>query len=326
MKLKAFREDWSQVAEAVRKISPGRKPKVALYMAGGCGGCDLSFIGLGERFLDITENIDVVLWPLIADFRYSRVKRMYDKTIDLCLFNGAVMNRGQMDMAQILRKKSKIITAVGSCACMGGIPGMLGLQGKGKEKSRKRVKLAEGILPLPEPCDFISPLSGVIDVDYLIPGCPPTPSMILKLFVSMLENKLPPKGSVFASGRTLCDECERARKGKSVKVFHRPYEKVFDDKVCLLDQGLLCMGPVTRAGCGSQCVSANMPCRGCLGPAEGILDMGGAYISTLASIMCGGEKTTIRKTVESIPSLGGTVYRFSLSSSILKKQRRASRN
>ena len=39
---------------------------------------------------------------------------------------------------------------------------------------------------------------------------------------------------------------------------------------CLLEQGFLCMGPVTAAGCSQDgepaCIKARVPCRGCFGP------------------------------------------------------------
>lgn len=318
MRDSTLREDWSSVAEAIKKASVKRKPKVAFYMAGGCSGCDLSLLAMGNLFLDVTENIDIVLWPLIKDYKYSRIKRMYDKTIDLCLFNGAVTNHAQKDMARLLRKKSKVLVALGSCSYLGGIPGMAGYRSRDTVKTKRIINVSDGTLSLPGQ-DHAHPLSDIIEVDYSIPGCPPPSSLILGFIIKMLENKLPAKGSVFAGDGILCDECERERKSRKVGTFRRSYEKV-SDGVCFLDQGLLCMGPVIRAGCGSRCISANMPCRGCFGNADGILDLGGGYISALASVI-GGREDSIRKTVEDIPALGGTVYRFSLRSSILKGKR-----
>ena len=35
---------------------------------------------------------------------------------------------------------------------------------------------------------------------------------------------------------------------------------------CFLNNGILCLGPITREGCDNKCVELGMPCEGCLGP------------------------------------------------------------
>ena len=78
-----------------------------------------------------------------------------------------------------------------------------------------------------------------------------------------------PKGSVLAPDIALCDECPR-KKSKpanlSIAEFKRPHQLLADPDLCLLAQGVLCMGPATRSGCGAQCTTGNMPCTGCFGP------------------------------------------------------------
>jgi len=43
---------------------------------------------------------------------------MQEKELDLCLFNGAVRNSENEEIAKLLRQKSKVMVAFGSCACM----------------------------------------------------------------------------------------------------------------------------------------------------------------------------------------------------------------
>ena len=128
-------------------------------------------------------------------------------------------------------------------------------------------------------------LDDVVDVDYFVPACPPTPDMnmqilgVVKAFVT--EGKpLPPKGTVIASEKTLCDECKRERAEKvAVDRLYRVHEKEFDPEKCFLEQGILCLGPATRAGCGAVCTETNMPCRGCMGPTAAVTEQGASMLS-----------------------------------------------
>ena len=95
------------------------KPKIALYWAASCGGCDVAVLDTNEKILDIADIADIVLWPIALDFKYHHVEAMEDGAIDLCLFNGAIRNSEQERIAQLLRAKSKVMVAFGACACFG---------------------------------------------------------------------------------------------------------------------------------------------------------------------------------------------------------------
>ena len=137
--------------------------------------------------------------------------------------------------------------------------------------------------------DTVMTLDQVIDVDYFMPGCPPTTNLINE-FLGIVEKHvkegapLPPKGSVIASQKTLCDECGRTRTVKKIDKIYMPYEIDIDPEKCMLEQGVICLGPSTRAGCGAKCLEGNQPCRGCMGPTAEVLDQGGSMLSALASI------------------------------------------
>jgi len=100
------------------------KPKLALYWAAACGGCDVAVLDTNEKILDIANLADIVFWPIAVDFKYHHVKAMEDKSIDLCLFNGAIRSTEQEEIARLLRDKSKVMVAFGACACFGGIPAL----------------------------------------------------------------------------------------------------------------------------------------------------------------------------------------------------------
>ena len=132
---------------------------------------------------------------------------------------------------------------------------------------------------------------------------------------------LPPKGSILGAGdKTCCDECTRERKEKKLKHFYRPYEILPDPTQCLLDQGIVCMGPATRSGCGALCTAAGVPCRGCYGPPPNVTDQGAKMVSALASVIDAHEPEELEKIFDQIVDPLGSFYRFSLPHSILRRK------
>jgi len=314
------------------------KLKLALYWAASCGGCDVAVLDINEKILDVAELADIVLWPIALDFKYHHVEAMEDGSIDVCLFNGSVRNTEQEKIAKLLRAKSKAMVAFGSCACFGGIPALANFINRDLALERAYVeaptnanadrtfpqlltKVAEGELELPEFYDTVSALDQVVAVEYYVPGCPPPVDLILKVVDALATNSLPPPGSVIASEKTLCDECERVKEEKKITRIYRPHEIIPDPEKCLLEQGIICMGPATRGGCGVRCVLANMPCRGCFGPPAGVYDQGAKMLSALASIYDVKDEEDIARMVEEIKDPAGTFYRFGMSTSMLKRKR-----
>ena len=55
---------------------------------------------------------------------FQKVKGYPDGYIDVCLFNGAIRNSENEEMAHLLRQKSKVLVAYGSCAYEGCIPAL----------------------------------------------------------------------------------------------------------------------------------------------------------------------------------------------------------
>ncbi|MGD0780368.1 MAG: oxidoreductase [Dehalococcoidales bacterium] len=314
------------------------KPKLAIYWSAACGGCDVAILDTNEKILDIANLCDIVLWPIAMDFKYHHIREMKDKSIDLCLFNGAVRNTEQEELAKLLREKSKILVAFGACACLGGIPALANFTTRDEILQRAyieipsnnngqktlpqlKTKVAEGELELPELFDTVKTLAQVVPVEYFVPGCPPPVDLILKLVDLYATNKLPPSGAIIASDKTCCDECDRIKEEKKVKKFYRPHEIITDPKKCLLEQGIICCGPATRGGCGMRCIKANMPCRGCFGPPEGVADQGAKMLSAIASIYQGETPEEINKMLEEVVDPAGTFYRFGMADSMLKRKR-----
>lgn len=313
------------------------KPKVALYWAAACGGCDVAVLDTNEKILDIANLVDIVLWPVALDFKYHHVEAMPDASIDLCLFNGAIRNSEQEKIARLLRQKSKVMVAFGACACFGGIPALGNFTDRagifervykeapsnegGGTYPQTHTQVKEGDLELPEFYDTVGTLAQFVKVEYFIPGCPPPPELILKVVDLFATGKLPPPGAVIASEKSLCDECKRVKEEKKITKIFRPHQIIPDTEKCFLEQGLICCGPATRGGCGLKCINANMPCRGCFGPLPGVKDQGAKLISAIASVYQANTPEEIARMVEEIVDPAGTFYRFGMADSLLVRKR-----
>jgi F420-non-reducing hydrogenase small subunit len=315
------------------------KPKLALYWAASCGGCEIAVVRLYAKILDVADAFDIVLWPCIMDFKYKDVEALPEKSIDLCLFNGAIRNSEQEYMAHMLREKSKALVAFGACAHTGGIPGLANVANRETifrrvydetpstvnaegVRPQLRYQVPEGELTLPKFYDTVQTLAQVVPVEYFIPGCPPVKEQVEGVLQAVMEGRLPAPGSVVgASDKTVCDDCTRTREEKRIRRFYRPWEIVPDPSRCLLEQGIICAGPATRGGCGGPCLSVNMPCRGCYGPPPNVVDQGGKLLSALASIIDSQDPTEIERVVDAIPDVLGTCYLFGLPASLLRRVR-----
>jgi F420-non-reducing hydrogenase small subunit len=295
------------------------KPKVAFYWCASCGGCEETVVDLAEKVLDVVAAVDIVFWPVALDFKTKDVEAMADGSITASFINGAIRSTEQEEMAHLLRRKSKVVIAFGSCSHMGGIPGLANLSNReglletayrdspslvNPEGVRPQVRYQENgwAVTLPTLYDTVRTLDQVIDVDYYVPGCAPTPALLAKAVETLLSGNLPPKGTVLAPDIALCDECPRkASKPEDlqISVFRRPSEVLLNEEECLLAQGVLCMGPATRAGCE---------------------DQGAKALSAFASSVASNDGTEIERIVGAIADPVGTLYRYGLPASIMRRR------
>jgi len=314
------------------------KPKVAFYWCASCGGCEEAIVDLAEDILKVVEAVDVVFWPVALDIKRKDVEAMSDGSIAVTFINGSIRTSEQEEMVRLLRKKSGLIVAFGACSHLGGIPSLANFTDKYSimKKSymttvttvnpnntlpQEKYEAAEGTLTLPKFYDRVYALDQVIDVDYYLPGCTVPTDLTLNAINAILSGELPPKGSVLSPNKSLCETCSRNEtKPEKLKItkIYRPYEIMIDPEKCFLEQGLICLGPATRTGCGERCINANMPCRGCMGPTDQVEDQGAKFLSALASILDVIDEKEIQKIIDTIVDPAGTFYRFSAAHSILK--------
>ncbi len=280
--------------------------KVAEEWLNICGGCEVSILDIGEPLLDILAKIEFVHMPVLMDHKYfgqtGEREEMEIPEAAVGIISGGVRNEKEKHVAEEMRKKTKTLIALGSCACYGGIPAlanMYTIESLYDKVYRDSMTTESADTPrenLPPLLDRVYAVDEVVKVDLSIPGCPTNPDLIAEALTCLLEGKpfdLPE--------RSVCDDCpvkrEKKAGGGEIK---RPLEDMqfeqdapWENTRCYMEQGYLCLGPVTRSGCARameeggtkvpRCVAGYMPCRGCFGPvrakANPMVDMMGAISS-----------------------------------------------
>jgi F420-non-reducing hydrogenase small subunit len=317
------------------------KPKVGFLWCASCGGCEEAVVDLAEKVLDVVAAVDIVFWPVALDFKKKDVEAMDDGAILATFVNGAIRTTEQEEMAHLLRRKSQVLIAFGSCSHLGGIPGLANLWDRKSIFETAYVEAPstenpDRVMPatehkenghsvtLPGFFNTVRSLDQVVDVDYYLPGCAPTPKLIWTAVETLLSGGLPPKGTVLSPDVALCDECPRKESRPTelkLREFRRPSQVLIDEDTCMLAQGVLCMGPATRGGCEALCINGNMPCTGCFGPTSRVQDQGGKILSAVASIVDSNDPKAIEQIMSSIPDPIGTFYRYGLPTSLLRRRK-----
>ncbi len=172
----------------------------------------------------------------IKNFRLA--KEINEWPVDIAFIEGTPTNKEEIMKLLKIRKDSKILVALGSCAATGGVPALVNTIEK-----KEALKVYDG-MPPEMPMDP-KPLKYYVDVDYTLHGCPFSRDELKELITSIIMGK-----EFRNKGYSVCVECSLRENG------------------CLLEEGYLCMGPITRAGCNAICPTNNTPCLGCRGPYE----------------------------------------------------------
>lgn len=259
--------------------------KVASDWLNSCSGCEISIVDMGERLLEVLKVAQFVHLPALMDHKYFGQRgdgRHIDiPEADVGILSGGLRNQEHVEVAEAFRERCKVIIALGTCATHGGIPTLANTTTpqaiferyySTETTDRPEAYPDQGLPPLLDTCQA---LDERIKVDIYLPGCPPHPDHVFAALVALVEGKNP-----VLPEKSVCDTCPTRREGKGEVKRMRRFLKApkygepgepLERMRCLLEQGYLCMGPVTRAGCGGdgilpRCVSARVPCRGCYGP------------------------------------------------------------
>jgi len=232
--------------------------KVNIISLTCCAGCISSFLNAGDALLEILSgDFEIVYSPTFMDLKEI-------PEVDLSIVEGGVRTVSDEELIREVRAKSRILVALGICATHGGITSL------GNITSVKKLLEKEYLLPdstkLPELKDLMYPICNFVDVDYYIPGCPPMPFLIVHSLKSIVSGKTPTRHQ-----SVVCTECHRKIIPAKLDRLYGIYEKEVDPELCLVSQGFVCLGSLTREGCGAPCPRAGFTCFGCRGPADSLL-------------------------------------------------------
>jgi len=212
------------------------KLKISLVSLTSCSGCISALMSL-DIFPEVIERTAFIYSPLIADYEKF-------EECDITFVEGCVSDEPEIDILKNLRKHSKKLYALGTCAAFGGI---LSLSKKQGAKA----------------------ISNFIEIDGIIPGCPPPAHLLGNIIMRLIENldlELPI--------RNLCATCPLRNSldlnsDINISKFIPELDEIVpieEQTECFLKQGILCLGPITREGCELKCIKLGIPCEGCMGP------------------------------------------------------------
>jgi len=214
------------------------KPKVAFFDFTSCEGCQLNKLNLENDLLALLELVDIV------EFREA----MDDKAdeYDIAFIEGSISTPSCIERIHSIRRRAKVLVALGACAVQGGVNAMKNLHPAEwvKEEVYGDDKYLFPSMP-------VQPVSAVVKVDYEVRGCPMSTPEFLHVLKSLILGRKP---EVF--DHAVCVECK------------------LKENECVLDKGMFCLGPVTRAGCDAICPSFGQYCTGCRGVVSNINETG----------------------------------------------------
>jgi F420-non-reducing hydrogenase small subunit len=268
-------------------LKAGETMKASIVSLTCCAGCVSSFLSAGEALLEILSgDFDVIYSPTFIDLK--EVPR-----VDLAIVEGGVRTEQDEAFIREVRAKSRILVALGICATHGGITS-LGDRFSLKKVLEKEYSLADSSR-LPELQDLMHPIADFVDVDYYVPGCPPMPFLIVHTLKSIVSGKEPIRHE-----SVVCTECHRKIVAAKLDRLYGIYEKETDPQLCLVSQGFVCLGSLTRDGCGAPCPRAGFTCFGCRGPPDSLMYRSRDMYSFLVQVISKRTSIPVEKVKEEL--------------------------
>lgn len=208
------------------------KLKVGVFSITGCAGCQLSIIFNEDDLLDIINLIDLKAFPFVKEVNA-------EEDFDVVFMEGLVASNEDREVLKRVREHTKILVALGACACTGCIPAYRTYTLKENYEHLVYKKIEELTDVEPTPIDMH------VKVDFTLPGCPPDKREVITFIKQAVLGKKPRNYE-----SPVCIECRR------------------NGNACLLDLGKPCLGPITSGGCNSVCINGGLECWGCRGPTK----------------------------------------------------------
>ena len=211
-----------------------RRPRVGVVKFSSCDGCQLTILDLEDELLAITEHFDIVEF---AEATSNRSQGPFD----ILLVEGSISTPDQANEIVQLRREATMLVTIGACATSGGIQALRNLADHDAFRS--------SVYPHPEWIEALptsQPVSDYVAVDGELYGCPISGRQLLELLTALSVGRRPQ-----LPDEAVCAECKR-----------------LGNPCILVAQGVACLGPVTRTGCGALCPTFARGCYGCFGPRE----------------------------------------------------------
>lgn len=275
--------------------------KIATIPLSSCCGCHVGLVNLGEDLLAALAGGALVYSPVLMDAKSI-------PECDVALVEGGLRNAENTERLRELRAKSKILIALGTCASFGGIPGIGSAFNNEELLERAYGKgFSPEDIPALEP--RVSPIDACVEVDFYIPGCPPPPAVLANALTKLLSGAAPERIDL-----PVCAECRRsARKEIKADIKRTLDERPAPDE-CLLSQGYICLGSVSRGGCTAACTGVGVPCMGCRGAIDRVLtDRTHGILYDLTRRISHFTGKTEKEVEAKMTDLVHTIYSFSFS-------------
>ncbi|MFH1838384.1 MAG: hypothetical protein ABH808_02745 [Candidatus Kuenenbacteria bacterium] len=203
--------------------------KIAIFSLTSCSGCQMEIVNLGEKFLDILKFVKIENFPLVKEIKNI-------KKYDIVFIEGCPLTKENIKELKEIRKKTKFLIALGACACLGCVSKI--------KNYRDKNKIIKNVYQFIKKIDNleIKPLKDYVKIDFELPGCPINKNEFYWAVCQILNGKIPQ-----ISQRPVCYECQ------------------LEENECLLQKGLICLGPLILGGCEAICLKSNLACDGCRG-------------------------------------------------------------
>ena len=205
------------------------KPKIGVFDFTCCEGCELQMANKESTLVDFLSLVEIVNFREVSSDR--------GEGYDIALIEGAISRADEVERLKKIRSKAKILVALGTCACYGGV-----------NQLKNRFPLDEIVAEVygknKVETDVVRKVSDVVKVDLEIPGCPVSKAEVERIVVNLVTG-----ADITFPQYPVCLECKA------------------NHNLCVVDLGKICLGPITRGGCGAPCPAGSAGCLGCRGAA-----------------------------------------------------------
>ena len=212
-----------------------QSPKIGVYGFTGCAGDRLMILNCEDQLVDLFGATEIRSFVMAKSDNH-------EGELDVALIEGSISTEEQLKRLKEIRERSKVMIAIGTCACHGGPQAMKLGEGKWEEMYKKvygnaKINVSKAF--------EAQPIDAFVKVDMYIPGCPIDKTEFLGAVSKLVAGRHP-----YLLKAPVCLECR------------------WKENPCILYAGRFCAGPLTKSGCGAVCPTHNLPCVGCWGPTD----------------------------------------------------------